>query len=540
MYAQTGRVGINTTNPAAALHVVDSSVLFSSTLTTSTLPYPPVQGPGSRMMWFSPRKSFRVGRVQGTHWDRDSIGLYSFAANYNTIGSGDYSSAFGYDTRARGLAAASFGQYTVAEGDVSFATGLESQARGSGSVAMGYANLAEGDASTALGFTTMALGMASFSSGMWTEAIGGYSSAFGVTSKAIGEGSTAFGNSVWAKAYTMFAVGSFNDTTNCDPANWVLTDPLFVVGNGLAGDRKNALTLLKNGNLGLHTKNPVYRLHITNSNPDDGGYAEGIMIENTNTAVGEAALSFRNKSLPSNKQWTIGMNQNPSLAFSYGINFDAGNTRMVIDTFGRVGINIINPQAQLHVVRNGTSGGPFSANSMAVFESNTTSYIQFSSENADENGILSGNQDHYIRSGIIFRADSSIHFRTGGNTTRMVISTAGNVGIGTSSPAAKLHVNGTTRFGVNGNTITEIIRATVNANVPSVAANGGTVAQLFTVTNAALTSAVSVSPNDVLTAGLVIASARVSAANTIEVRFVNTTAAAIDPPAMDFHFTVIR
>ncbi len=49
-----------------------------------------------------------------------------------------------------------------------------------------------------------------------------------------------------------------------------------------------------------------------------------------------------------------------------------------------------------------------------------------------------------------------------------------------------------------------------------------------------------VSPGGTLNAGMVMASARVSAANTVEVRFVNTTAAPIDLAAMDFFIAVIQ
>jgi hypothetical protein len=49
-----------------------------------------------------------------------------------------------------------------------------------------------------------------------------------------------------------------------------------------------------------------------------------------------------------------------------------------------------------------------------------------------------------------------------------------------------------------------------------------------------------VSPASALDDGLMIAYARVSAANTVEVKFINTTGSAIDPAAMDYYITVIR
>ncbi|MBU3699780.1 MAG: hypothetical protein FGM33_07200, partial [Candidatus Kapabacteria bacterium] len=68
-----------------------------------------------------------------------------------------------------------------------------------------------------------------------------------------------------------------------------------------------------------------------------------------------------------------------------------------------------------------------------------------------------------------------------------------NVGIGTSAPTTRLDVRGTSRFGSNGNTITNIIKRTVTVNIANVAANAG-----LTVTipfaNAAVGQSVMISP----------------------------------------------
>src|SRR3990170_501400 len=103
-----------------------------------------------------------------------------------------------------------------------------------------------------------------------------------------------------------------------------------------------------------------------------------------------------------------------------------------------VGINTLSPQARLHVLRN-SSGGPLLSNALAIFEDNQNSFIHLSTFNNAENGILSGNQNTLIRSGLIFGLDSSVHFRSGGNFTRMVIKN-GNVGINTITPLSRLHV----------------------------------------------------------------------------------------------------
>ena len=114
-----------------------------------------------------------------------------------------------------------------------------------------------------------------------------------------------------------------------------------------------------------------------------------------------------------------------------------------------------------------------------------------------------------------------------------------DVGIGTTTPTANLDVNGDFALGVNGTVLTEVIKAAVTVDVVSIPAND-VVIQTFTVTNATPGSSVMISPNGGLTNGLVLAYARVSAANTVEVKFTNTTGAAINPANMTYYITVIR
>jgi hypothetical protein len=117
--------------------------------------------------------------------------------------------------------------------------------------------------------------------------------------------------------------------------------------------------------------------------------------------------------------------------------------------------------------------------------------------------------------------------------------TNSRLGIGVTNPATNLAVNGTTRFGTNGNTITEVIKATVARDIANCPANS-TITESFTVTGAATTSSVDVSPQNALTSGLVIAYARVSAANTVQVVFTNTTAGGINMGNMNYYFLVVR
>src|SRR5215813_6122146 len=78
-------VGIGTTTPVARLHVADSSVVFTGALNPPSLTNsnPPIQGAGSRFMWYPQKAALRAGTVNGGQWNKDSIGINSFATGFN-------------------------------------------------------------------------------------------------------------------------------------------------------------------------------------------------------------------------------------------------------------------------------------------------------------------------------------------------------------------------------------------------------------------------------------------------------------------------
>jgi hypothetical protein len=191
-------VGIGTLTPQARLHVADSSVVFTG---LETLPgsagSTPISGGGTRMMWYADKAAFRVGNVLGANWDRDSIGLYSFASGYNSKAKGDFSTSLGNQTQASGFYATSMGNQTAAEG--------------SSSTSMGVGTIAIGNGSTSMGFNNK------------------------------------------AKSNFSLVIGRHNDTT--------ATNRLFEIGNGNAdNDRHNALTVLSNGNMGIGNTTPNFPL----------------------------------------------------------------------------------------------------------------------------------------------------------------------------------------------------------------------------------------------------------------------------------------
>jgi trimeric autotransporter adhesin len=114
-----------------------------------------------------------------------------------------------------------------------------------------------------------------------------------------------------------------------------------------------------------------------------------------------------------------------------------------------------------------------------------------------------------------------------------------NVGIGTTTPTARLDVDADFKLGNNGTVLTEVIKATVNKNIGTVNASASS-QETFAVANAALNSTVYISPATTLANGLIIAYARVSVSGTVEVTFTNTTGGNITTGAINYFITVIR
>ncbi len=222
---------------------------------------------------------------------------------------------------------------------------------------------------------------------------------------------------------------------------------LYRIANGSSNVAVGYNTLYADSSGNYNTAIGNSSLNFTNSDGNTAlGYAAG--TTNTtgtyNTVLGyNAELSAPNLT----NSTAIGANaqvfQSNSMVLG-SINGINGATATV-----SVGIGENSPNARLHVKRSGASGGTYHASSSVIIEDNNSSYLQFTNPSASETGLLSGNAVTTIRSALIFRADSSIQLRAGGNNNRMHIDNNGYIGIGTTTPLTKVHVYEGTAVNVN-------------------------------------------------------------------------------------------
>jgi Head domain of trimeric autotransporter adhesin/Chaperone of endosialidase len=153
----------------------------------------PVEGAGSRVMWYGGKAAFRAGNVVSfgsAYWDLASLGFGSAAFGQNTQASGNYSFAANLTTTASGDESVALGNSGTASADRAFA--FNGTASGVGAVAIGSGAQATGDDALAMGPSSIAGGLASIVLGP-SIANGSFGVAIGLQNSASGNFSVAIG-----------------------------------------------------------------------------------------------------------------------------------------------------------------------------------------------------------------------------------------------------------------------------------------------------------------------------------------------------------
>ncbi len=193
-----------------------------------------------------------------------AIGNNASAVGRFTFAIGNWANAYGPGSIAMGSASSANGSNSVAIGsgcqanDAGVAIGFAAESNGAGSFAIGTDCDANGWASVALGKSSSAKADLSYCIGEASETLGESSFCLGFHSKARENNSIAIGNYIRSNNPWEIVMGVFNDSTVYEGY-----DRIYSIGCGYGwSDWRNAMVVLRSGNIGIGTSTPNYLLEV--------------------------------------------------------------------------------------------------------------------------------------------------------------------------------------------------------------------------------------------------------------------------------------
>lgn len=219
-----------------------------------------------------------------------------------------------------------------------------------------------------------------------------------------------------------FLLNSLVDSTGL----YALTGGLHLTANV---DATKGITVTPTGNIGIGTTAPAARIHLKG-----GSYPDSFMFLDTSAAAQDSGLRFLENGTTKSQLYWSAANQTLRLLGS-------GASGLDITSTGSIGIGTATPSAKLSVSTTGGFISDFASTStwgiLRFLEGATTrTYLGY----GDAGGFLTNSTPD---SSGLRAVTGSLHLTANSDATKgITITSAGNAGMGTTTPAARFHLKG--------------------------------------------------------------------------------------------------
>ncbi len=289
-----------------------------------------------------------------------------------------------------------------------------------------------------------------------------------------------------------------NDANAASPSSFVWANGNMAIGNGYRGNAAPVNGLIVQGNVGIGTASPVTALHVVGTNPLTlNGVQTGATSDSILTIASGTVRKLPFSTLTSGASWSLTGNAGTNYATNFlgttdntSVRFRTNNVQgLIMDSLGNVGIGVapgftpgtfqekllidagstssfnaivargtINNYMQLNI-QNLSNGNNASSDVVATADNGTenVNYVDLGMNGSGNTQNVFGNPDdaYLYTTGNNFlignaTAGEALVFMTGGTTQstneRMRIDGSGNVAIGKTAAAYKLDVKGRGNF----------------------------------------------------------------------------------------------